>query len=70
MTVAVVSAVQAREVAEIGGHLVGCDGTLPISGDGSGIVIEGRQSQLPEVIKGGSHICMGKDAGLLQVTVH
>ena len=41
VTVEVVSAVQAQEVAEVGCHLVGHDGTLLILGDGSTIVIEG-----------------------------
>ena len=41
MAVAVVPVEQAREAAEVGGRLVGCDGTLPIAGDGSTVVIEG-----------------------------
>ena len=69
VAVAVVPAVEAQEVAEVGCRLVGCDGTFPVAGDGGTVVIEGRESPLPEVIEGGGYIRMGEDASLLQVTV-
>ena len=69
MAVVVVWVVEAGEAAKIGSHLVGCDGTFPIVGDGSTVVIQGQQSQLPVIIERGCHISLGKDAGLFQVTV-
>ena len=69
MVVLVVPAVKAGEVAKVGSHLIRSDGTLPISGDGGTVVIQSQKGQLPEIIEGGCHICLGQDAGLLQVAV-
>ena len=40
MAVAVVLAVEAQETAEVGHCLVRCDGTFPVAGDGSSVVVE------------------------------
>ena len=69
MVVLVVLAVEAGETAKVGSRLIQSDGTLPISGDGGAVVIQSQKGQLPEIIEGGCHVCLGKDASLLQVTV-
>ena len=69
MMIPVVMMVQAGQATEVGGSLVGGDGALAVPGDGGNIVIQGCEGEFPEIIKEGGHVCMGEDAGLLQVTV-
>ena len=70
MMVPVVAMVQAGQTTKIGGGLVRGDGALAVSGDSGNIVIEGHKGELPEIKEECGHICLCKDASLLQVTVH
>ena len=56
-------------MAKVGSRLIQCDGTFLILGDGGTVVIQSSKGQLPEIVEGGSHVCLGEDAGLLQVAV-
>ena len=70
MVLVVVTVVQAGQTTKIGGGLVRGDGALAVPGDGGNIVIEGRKGELLEIEEECGHICLCKDVGLLQVTVH
>ena len=56
-------------MTEIGSGLVGGDGALVVLGDGGNVVIEGRECELPEIIKECGHVSLSKNAGLLQVNI-
>ena len=49
--VMIVATMQAGQMTEVGGGLVGGDGTFVIPRDGSNIVVEGGEHEFPKVIE-------------------
>ena len=68
--VLVVLAMEAGEAAKVGSHLIQCDGTFLVLCNCSGVVIQGCKGEFTEIVEGGSHIHLGKDTGLFEITVH
>ena len=69
MVVVVVPAMEAGEVAKVGSCLVGCNGAFLAPCNGSCVVIQSCKSKLMEIIEGDSHVHLGEDTCLFEITV-
>ena len=69
VVVLVVMAMEAGEVAKVGGCLIQGDGPFAVSRNGGSVVIQGSKGEFAQIIEGGSHVCMGKDTHLFKITV-
>ena len=69
MVVLVVLVMEAGEAAKVGSCLIQGDGAFPVLGVGSSVVIQGSEGEFVDIVEGGSHICLGEDTCLFEITV-
>ena len=69
MVVMVVSLMEAGEAAEVGSCLIQHDGTFVVVCCSCGVVIQGGECELTEVMKEGHHIHLGEHSSLFEITI-